>query len=291
MLPANLKTQLLTAVRHLLRPVVRQLIHYGIPYPNVAQLLKQTYLEVAERDFALAFKRQTDSRISVVTGIPRKEIALLRRRAAGDPLVRLEDTPVSHVISRWMAGAPYATEQGEALPIFYESVDPRVPTFAKLVQSFGIDLPPRTILDEMLRLGAAELRPDGSVILRQRAYIPPSGVEGKLALLGSDPAELFATIADNIEHPERPRLQRKVVYDNVGSEALDEIRQRASELGDEFLRRANTLLASYDRDRNPQAPAGERSRVVLGVYLFDEQEPEAPQFTPDKPPGRIRRSK
>ena len=38
---------------------------------------------MAEAEFGLAFKRQTDSRIALVTGIPRKEIAQLRRRARG----------------------------------------------------------------------------------------------------------------------------------------------------------------------------------------------------------------
>lgn len=291
MLPARLKSQFLSAVRRLLRPVVRQLIEYGIAYPSVAQLLKQLYVEVAEKDFPLAFKRQTDSRLAAVTGIHRKEIGQLRRAGFKEATVRVEDTPMTHVIGRWMAGPPYASADGVASPLLYESVDTRVPTFVKLVQSLGIDLPARTVLDEMLRVRAAELRGDGTVALVEQAYIPPSGVEGKLTLLGSDPAELFSTIMSNIDKPEAPRLQRKVVYDNVGSEALAEIRQKTAQLGEEYLRRANSLLASYDRDRSPDAPGGRRSRVVLGIYFFDSEEPEPPPATHKKPPGRIRRSK
>jgi len=293
MLPANLKTQFLSAIRRLLRPVVRQAIEYGVPYPSVAQLLKQLFVEVAERDFPLTFKRQTDSRLAVVTGIHRKEIGQLRRAGFEESSVRVEDTPVTHVIGRWMAGPPYATPDGVALPLLYESIDERVPTFVKMVQSLGIDLPPRTVLDEMLRLNAAELRGDGSVLLREQAYIPATGVEGKLTLLGSDPAELFSVILGNIERPDSPRLQRKVVYDNVGAEALAEIRQKSAQLGEEFLRRGNALLSSYDRDRAAQAPGGRRSRVVLGIYFFDEEEGDTqpPSASPAKPPGRIRRSR
>lgn len=292
MLPAQLKTQFLSAVRRLLRPVVRQLIDYGIAYPSVAHLLKQLYVEVAESEFPLAFKRQTDSRLAAVTGIHRKEIGQLRRLGFEESMVRVEDTPMTHVIGRWMAGPPYATAEGVALPLLYESVDGRVPTFVKLVQSLGIDLPPRTVLDEMLRVRAADLRGDGTVALLEQAYIPPSGVEGKLTLLGSDPAELFTTIVGNIHNPETPRLQRKVVYDNIGADALSEIRQKAAQLGEEFLRRANTLVAAYDRDRTPDAPGGRRSRVVLGIYFFDrEEEGTPPPSTHKKPPGRIRRSK
>ena len=294
MVSTALKTQLLAATRRLLRPVVRQLIQYGIPFPAAAQVIKQLYVDVAERDFPLPFKRQTDSRLAVVTGVHRKEVAQLRGRGDDEPAVRLEDTPVTHVIGRWMAGPPYATADGVALPLLYESVDERVPTFVKLVHSLGIDAPPRTVADEMLRLGALDLQPGGAVALRAQVYIPSSDLDGKLALLGSDPAELFDTIAANIERPEAPRLQRKVVYDNVGSEALEEIRQRSAELGEEFLRRANALLASYDRDRVPEAPGGRRSRVVLGIYHFQEEEERkdpAAAAPPRRPGGRTRRSK
>lgn len=293
MVSTALKSQLLAALRRLLRPVVRELIRFGIPYPAMAQTLAQLYVEVAERDFALPFKRQTDSRLAVLTGIHRKEIAALRDGGDSEPEVRVEDTPVTHVIGRWMAGPPYATPEGVALPLLYESVDERVPTFVELVRSLGIDVPARSVADEMVRLGALEMRPHGAVVLRQQAYIPASGLEGKIALLGSEPAELFATIAANIEHPEAPRLQRKVIYDNVGAEALEEIRRRTAELGEEFLRRANALLASYDRDREPDAPGGARARVSLGIYHFQETEaeesPEPRRDAAGRPARRPRR--
>lgn len=290
MVSATSKTHFLAALRRMLRPVVRQLIQYGITYPAAAELLKVLYLTVAEEDFALPFKRQTDSRLAVVTGMSRKEIAALRRSPTETPSARLEDAPVVHVLGRWMGGPPYSSEEGRAHPLFYESVDDRIPTFVKLVQSLPIDLPPRALLDELLRVGAVELRRDGSVVLLEQSYIPAGDSEAKLMLLGSDPAELFSTIAHNIEHGDQPRLQRKVVYDNVGADALPEIRQRTTEVGEEFLRRANAMLAAYDRDRVPDAPAGSRSRVVLGVYYFEEGEGERRDSASPKPPGRIRRS-
>jgi hypothetical protein len=145
-----------------------------------------------------------------------------------------------------------------------------------------------------VRAGAVELLPSGDVRLREQAHIPAGAVEGKLTLLGSDPAEVFATIIHNIEHPDAPRLQRKVAYDNIGAEALPELRVKASQLGEEFIRRANTLLASYDRDRNPQAPAGTPVRVVLGAYFFENEVAAGHPPEPGEPPrkrGRSRRSR
>jgi hypothetical protein len=133
------------------------------------------------------------------------------------------------------------------------------------------------------------------VVLRREAHIPRGDAAGKLTLLGSDPAEIFSTIVHNIEHPDSARLQRKVVYDNIGADALTELRAHARRAGEEFIRRANTLLATYDRDRHPKAPGGDRTRVVLGAYYFEEDvvRTKAPPdgAGPTPPPGRIRRSR
>ena len=296
MLAAGLKTQFVEAIRRLLRPMIRQLITYGVSYPAFNRLVREVYVEVAEQHFALPFKRQTDSRVALVTGINRKEIAQLRERiAVDDRPLDVEDTAVTHVIGRWMAGPPYANRDGQPRRLPYEAAGARVASFARLVRDLGVDVPVRSVLDELLHVGAVELLSDGDVVLRREVFIPPSGAEGKLTLLGSDPAELFTTIVHNIESPERPRLQRKVVYDNVGADALPELHAAARTLGEDFVRRANALLASYDRDRNPHAPGGNRTRVALSTYYFEEDvtPPPLPRAAADrpKPPGRIRRSR
>jgi hypothetical protein len=295
MLTRPLKEQFVTAIQRMMRPVVRQLIAYGVSYPAFSRIVKQLYLDVAEQEFALPFKQQTDSRLSLVTGINRKEISQLRRRKQTPQTPEVEDTLVTHVIGRWMAGPPYAEAHGTPRRLPYESDNPHSASFARLVRELGTDIPVRSVLDELLRVGAVVLLPNGDVVLQQEAHIPAGDAAAKLTLLGSDPAELFSTIIHNIEHPDAARLQRKVVYDNIGSEALSELRTEARRIGEEFIRHANVLLASQDRDRHPKAAGGKRSRVVLGTYYFEEEgaAPEPPRITKDQrpTPGRIRRSR
>ncbi len=300
MLPRAQKALFVAAIRRMLRPVVRQLIAYGVSHAAFNRLMKEVYVEVAEQDFALPFKRQTDSRLALVTGINRKEISQVRERqatarSAPEQPVEVEDTLVTHVIGRWMSGPPYATADGGPRRLTYETDNPRAVTFARLVRELGVDIPVRSVLDELLRIGAVELLPDGDVVPREEAHIPVADAEGKFALLASDPAEVFSTIMHNIEHADAAWLQRKVVYNNVGSEALAELHAAARRVGEAFIRQANGLLASYDRDRNPRAPGGKRSRVVLGAYYFEEEgtppEPPAVASADPPPPGRIRRSR
>jgi Family of unknown function (DUF6502) len=294
MLPRSLKQHFATAVYRMLRPVVRHVIAQGITYPALVQMLKEIYIDVAEQDFALSFKRQTDSRLALVTGLNRKEISRLRRlRSPQRATVEVEDSLVTHVIGRWMADAPYAAADGTPLRLPYDSDRSKTPTFARMVRDLGVDIPVRSVLDELLRQGAVELLANGDVQLRQEANIPAAeDAAAKLTFLGTDPAELFSTIMHNIEHPDAPRLQRKVSYDNIGADALREIRAAARTTGEEFIRHANAILAAHDRDRNPQAAAGQRMRVVLATYYFEEETTPAAPASPAKdtrPPGRIRR--
>jgi len=296
-LPRALKEDFAAAIHRMLRTVVRHLIGQGITYPALTQMVKEIYLEVAEAEFALPFKRQTDSRLALVTGLNRKEISRLRRRRKQPKAgIVLEENLVTHVIGRWMAGPPYAAADGTPRRLVYDSNRSSVASFARLVRELSVDIPVRSVLDELLRVGVVALLPDGNVELRREAHIPSDSVAAKLTLLGTDPAELFATIMHNIEYPDAPRLQRKVAYDNVGADALAEIRAAALRTGERFVRGANALLAAHDRDRNPRAPGGQRMRVVLGTYYFEEETaPSAPtppvQRAPTAPPGRIRRSR
>ncbi|MGH7787313.1 MAG: DUF6502 family protein [Candidatus Binatia bacterium] len=290
MLPRESKSHFAAALRRLLRPVVRQMIAYGVSYPAFEQIAKRLFLEVAEEEFALPFKRQTVSRIALVTGMSRKEIAHLRSERGLIDLPEVEESAVTHVIGRWMAGPPYATPDGIPRRLAYESGDPHTASFARLVRELGPDVPVRTLLDEMLRLGIVALAPDGDVLLRREVHIPSEDGDGKFVLLGTDPGELFSTIVHNIEQADAPWLQRKVAYDNIGAAALPALRDETRQAGLDFARRVNALLASYDRDRRPDASGGARSRVAVGVYYFEEPvDGDPPPAAPRPAPGRIRR--
>ena len=56
---------LVRAIRHLLRPLVRVLLANQITYPLVTRLLKNLYLEVADRELSLDGRPQTASRLSL----------------------------------------------------------------------------------------------------------------------------------------------------------------------------------------------------------------------------------
>lgn len=173
-----MKEALLDALRAVLRPLVRLLIARGVTYPACSGVLKEVYLEVARRHFGLSFKQQTDSRIALVTGITRKEIGQLRRGQAPPPAARagLDETLATRLAARWRAGPPYASDAGAPHLLAYESSE-RV-SFVDLAAELGGDIPPRAVLDELLRLGAVTLTPRGQVRLVQSPTADGAAVAG-----------------------------------------------------------------------------------------------------------------
>ncbi len=77
--PYNVKQALLAAYRHLLTPLVRILLRNGISYLEFAEVARQVFVDVAGRDFTLPKRKISLSRIAIMTGLSRKEVARLAR--------------------------------------------------------------------------------------------------------------------------------------------------------------------------------------------------------------------
>jgi hypothetical protein len=145
-------------------------------------------------------------------------------------------------------------------------------SFTGLVKRYSGDMPARAMLDELLRAGAVKQLKDGRVCLLSRGYVPQKGSAEKLNILGSDTADLIATIDHNLyEKPAKPRIQRKVMYDNVPVEAAKEFQILAAAQSQELLEALDRWLSHRDRDVNPASKGTGRVRVGLGLYHFEER--------------------
>ena len=260
---------LLRGAAEALRPLVQRMLASGVPFGLLEARLRELVVEVAEQEFTLHGRRQTDSRIALISGINRKEVRRIRsRRPEPSRLPSFGRNQAAGLIGRWRAD-PRATDRaGRPKPIPYKAA--RGPSFVKLAEQVTVDLPARAILDELVRTGAAELRDDDWVVLKSDAYVPKLGRAEKLGMLAEDPADLVETMLRNIfEEVSEPLLQRRVSYDNIGADGVGTLRRQVRSAAEGFLRRVDRLLANCDRDRNPKAPGGERHVAGLGVYYFE----------------------
>src|SRR6185436_5732268 len=149
------RTELFRAARAILRPLVRLLIAHGITFPAFSRLAREVYIEVGTKYFSLPFKKQTDSRVALVTGVTRKEIGQIRRGQVlpmGDA-AHFDYGVATRVIGRWVSEPRYRDAAGEPRRLVYEA-EPDQASFVSLVDEVGGDIPPRAVLDELIRVGA-----------------------------------------------------------------------------------------------------------------------------------------
>jgi hypothetical protein len=265
----NITQALSDATQAILRPLVRVLLRNGIPYGTFAALARAVYVEVAEKEFALDGKRQTVSRISTLTGLTRKDVARIQEgdTARSTPDAERYNRP-ARVIGGWVRGKAYHDRRGHPADL---PMDGETGSFSALVREFSGDIPPRAMADELARVGAIEIRPNGAVRLLTRAYIPRGDQADKLGILGADVADLIRTIDHNLTcAPDDSYFQRRVSYDNIPREKLPALTKELGRQAQSCLESMDRVLAAADRDRNPEAEGTGRVRTGVAIYYFQE---------------------
>lgn len=259
-----------TATLHLLRPLVRILLRNNVSQQTLAEWAKQAYVEVANAEFGIEGKKQTVSRIAILTGLTRKEVQrLLRRTPDSETPTGEEYHRAARVITGWVRDPDFGDGRGHPHPLRMEG---KRASFIELVKRYSGDIPVRAMLDELFRVGAVKELRDGRICLLARGYIPQASASEKLNILGTDTADLITTIDHNLYgKPKKPRFQRKVMYDNVPVEVAKEFQVLVAAQAQELLESIDRWLSHRDRDVNPSSKGTGRMRVGLGVYHFEEQ--------------------
>jgi len=261
------------AVLRLIRPLVRILLRNGVSYSSFADLAKWVYVDVAMREFGVEGRKQSISRVSIITGLSRKEVARVCQLPKPDDRASSESyNRAARVIAGWRRDPDFCDDNGEpaVLPMTDEGI-----SFGELVKRFSGDVPARAILDELIRVRAVEPLKDGRVRLLARAYIPEGSEADKLNILGTDVGYLVATIDHNLRpDTSGPFFQRKVAYDNLPDEVLPKFRELTGEKAQALLERLDRWLAKRDRDVTPSVGGTGRNRAGIGIYYFEEPYPD-----------------
>jgi len=258
-------TVVMAAVRRILRPLLKLLLANGITFPAINELLKQVLVEVAEKDFPVAGKAVNDSRVSVLTGLHRKDVKRLRH----GPVV-VEDVPKSvslgsQLVNAWLTESAWLEADGSPRVLEKLLSDEGGASFEALAESVSKDVRPRAILDELLRLGAVTLIDGKRVQLNTEAFVPNAGIEEKLYYLQrAGYAHLMASV-HNVEGEQPAFFDRIVHYDSIPAEALPALRKLAEKEGSVFLRKLNVAAhkASDKQGKDVQA-------FTLGSFMFAE---------------------
>jgi hypothetical protein len=268
-------TKLHAPLARLLRPLVRLLIRSGVTFPALTELLRELYVNVAEYDFVLPGKEQTDSRVSLLTGIHRKEVRRLRGAGAPVNVVPTVVSRTSQILARWLADPEFTDNSGRPLPLSRTSGDGSA-SFERLVSSVTLDVRPRAILDEWLDRKLVIVDPEDRVVLLEAAYVPAGDNDDRFYYLGRNLHDHIAAAVANVEESSPRFLERAVHYDGLPEGLAAKLQQRSREAAMEALQNLNREAHAACET----APPGQW-RWSFGVYVFSEEvkPPSAPVNT------------
>lgn len=264
---------LVMALRRLLRPLVRLLLSFSVQYPYLANLLKLTYVEVATREFPLEDRPQSDSRISLLTGIHRQDVKRLRGEMTNDapppPVISLG----AQLVSRWLGDTVYHDSKGRPKPLPRLAAKGGDASFERLVQSVNKDIRPRVVLDEWLRLGVAELDHQDRVVLRTEGFIPAHGMEEKLFYFGKVAHDHLAASEHNLTGGQPPMLDRCVYFDHLSEQSADHLSEYARSLAGDAMQALNRKALELQQAdaESPEAT----TRINFGLYFYRADEKPA----------------
>jgi hypothetical protein len=266
-------------IARLLRPLVRLFLRSGLTFPALCELLRELYVNVAEYDFALPGKEQTDSRVSLLTGIHRKEVRRLRGAGAPISAAPASLSRTSRIIARWLAAPEFTDARQRPLPLPRAADRDGGPSFESLVASVTRDLRPRAVLDEWLDSKLATIDADGRVVLAEAAFVPRGGSDQQLYYLGRNLHDHAAAAVANVLGDEPRFLERAVHYDGLSNGLAAHLEQSSRDLAMKVLQEANREAhAACETD------AGGECRWTFGVYVYREREPLAQPAAPDDAP-------
>lgn len=256
---------LVQAIAQVAAPLARLAVAKGMPFAVVEAQLKQAFVEAAREAHPHPAPHRAVSRIATATGLSRREVTRLTQQAAVVPKRR----PVAaEVFAHWSTDATYKDRRGRprVLPRQGETL-----SFESLAQAVTRDVHPRSLLDELLRLGLAvhDAQSDTVALVRD-AFVPRGDAERMLAFLGDNVGDhLGAAVANVLGHgPEH--LEQAVFADELSAESIEQIRHLiAVQWRDATAALVPAIEALIEQDRAAARPQDRRLRI--GLYTFTDR--------------------
>lgn len=257
---------LVAALRSILRPLTRLLLTQRFTYPGLASLLKELYVEAALYELERTGGKQTDSQVSIMTGVHRKDVRRLRDAVPAEDHVPMLASRGGQLALRWVTTPGYQDEEGRPLPLPRVASDVETPCFDALASSLSKDIRPRALLDELLELGVARLDDTGRVCLRVEGFVPEAGFEEKAFYFGRSVRDHIAAAAHNLTGQTPPMFERCVYYTRLTPSSVRELEELWNAMAMDALRTVNRRGAALQKRDAGDVAAFQR--VTLGGYFF-----------------------
>jgi len=269
-----LRGRLLEALGKALEPVVLLLLKSGIGWKDFSDIAKEKFVLVATESFGIRGRPTNLSRVAILSGLDRREVARLRRRATEQRTApQGYMSKPTQLLHAWYHDPHYLDASGKPRDLEIEGAES---SFAELVRQYAPGIPLVAMIKE-LRAAGAVVDVDGQRLRPlKRSYIPREFNENLVRLWGSELHDLGTTLEHNLSHEEAelPRFDRRAISLRVDPKALPEFREMLEREGQAFLERMDDWINAHQVDSSI-AEKGIGIRLGVGVYHIQDRVPRS----------------
>lgn len=273
------KETALSACRQLMEPIIGILLRNGIGHKDLANLCKQLYVQVASQEFGIRGRPTNLSRVAMLTGIDRKEVARIKEslhHSDESQTTQHNQDRLTRVLSGWHQDPDFIDAAGKPLAIPTEG---NLPSFAQLARRYGGDMPSSALLKELKINGIVADDSAGLLLPLKRYFVPAQSDPGALLRAGSVFNDLGNTLHHNLYKAnigkQQPlQFERRATNSHMSAESSAAFREFVEQEGQAFLERVDAWLTANEQPvdnngNNSEAGNSATIRLGVGAYLIE----------------------
>ncbi len=258
-----------SACRRVVRPLAALLLRFGMTWKEFSELSKSIFVQVATEEFGIKGRPTNISRVSILTGIGRKEVKRQRELLnADEPVAKRKTTDATRLLSAWHQDKEFLDRDGNPMPL---SQTGQGATFEALFSRYGGDIAMPTMIKELIKTGAMEKSPSGEFRALMRYYQPALADSENLQFAVDRIHDVIETMNNNVFATEdsAPRFGGFAANDAIPLEVIPKFREYLDKRGQAFLEEIDDWLTQHQL--NDGRAAADTARVGISLFATEEK--------------------
>lgn len=263
------REQILRGCRHFMKPIIRFLLRHGVTWEEFGELTKDVYVHIAREGYGLQGRPTNNSRVAMMTGLSRREVARVRDRLlddSEDPAGR-RGNRISQILTGWHVDEEFSDAgQPKELPQTGPSG-----SLSSLLKRYAGDLPHSALRKEMLQQGLIEETAGGQLRVLKRDYIYTTldpEIVNQMSVSLHDHA---TTLDHNLNDQRKSPTRFEGIADNarISSRSARTFMKLVETRSMDFLNEIDDWLSAHETDENKRS-SGREVRMGVGIYLIHD---------------------
>jgi len=263
------KSLIHNACRQILRPLASLLLRCGMTWKEFSDLSKSVFVQTATEEYGIKGRPTNVSRVSILTGISRKEVKRQRDVLEGEARpVERKTTDATRVLSGWFQDPAYLDSNSEPMLLDEAGTNP---SFDSLCARYAGGVATPTMLKELVKTRAIERQADGKLKVLSRYYQPAVHDDENLLFAVDRIYDVIETMNNNVFLDENgvPRFGGYADNDAFPVSDIPKFREFLDKRGQEFLEEIDDWLTTH-ADQNESAGA-ETARVGISLFATERK--------------------